>query len=110
MTSKAALLMDRGVIRVTGEEAGSFLQGLVANDVERLAAGEARYAGLLTPQGKILFDMLVVCAPGATFLIDCAVEQAVDLARRLAFYKLRSKVSIPDERADRAVSPFWAEV
>ena len=109
MTKKAALLRDRGVIAVGGEEAGSFLQGLLTNDVERLEEGEARYAGLLSPQGKILFDMLVVRAPGGAFLIDCATEQAADLARRLGFYKLRSKVSIADQSADRAVVAFWGE-
>ena len=60
MTPSAAFLEDRGVVRVSGEDAASFLQGLLTNDVETLEPGEARYAGLLTPQGKILFDMIVV--------------------------------------------------
>ena len=84
MTKNAALLGDRGVVKIDGEDAAGFLQGLLTNDVERLAVGEARYAALLTPQGKILFDMLVVRAPagsGAAFLIDCAAGQAADLAR-----------------------------
>jgi tRNA-modifying protein YgfZ len=112
MTRKSALLRDRGVVAVGGEEAASFLQGLLTNDVERLEWREARYAGLLSPQGKILFDMLVVRAPsevGPTFLIDCAAAQAADLARRLGFYKLRSKVSIADESAERAVVAYWGE-
>ncbi len=62
-------------MRVSGEDAAGFLQGLLTNDVERLAPGEARYAALLSPQGKILFDMLVVRTPdrriGATYLLDC---------------------------------------
>ncbi len=110
MTKKAALLEDRGVIRVSGEDATSFLQGLLTNDVERLKPGEARYAGLLTPQGKILFDTLVVRAPtetGAAFLLDCAAEQAADLAKRLGFYKLRARVSIADESADHRIVAFW---
>jgi tRNA-modifying protein YgfZ len=109
MAKKAALLNDRGVIAVGGEEAASFLQGLLTNDVEGLEEGEARYAGLLSPQGKILFDMLVVRAPREAFLVDCAAEQAADLARRLGFYKLRSKVSIANESADCAVVAFWGE-
>ena len=112
MSSKAALLEDRGVIRVSGEDAVSFLQGLLTNDVERLNVGEARYAGLLSPQGKILFDMLVVRAPaetGAVFLLDCARAQAADLARRLGFYKLRAKVSIADKSAAFSVVAFWGE-
>ena len=62
MHKKAAMLEDRGVISVSGEDATSFLQGLLTNDVERLGPTEARYGALLTPQGKILFDMIVVRA------------------------------------------------
>ena len=101
MHKKAAMLEDRGVISVSGADAAGFLQGLLTNDVERLAPGEARYAALLTPQGKILFDMIVVRAPGEepSYLIDCAAAQAADLARRLGFYKLRAKVV--DRRRER---------
>ncbi len=112
MTKKAAYLEDHGVIAVGGEDAASFLQGLLTNDIERLEQGEAKYAGLLSPQGKILFDMLVVRDPpeaGAAFLLDCAAAQAADLARRLGFYKLRAKVSIVDQSAERAVVAFWGE-
>src|ERR1700748_1163478 len=74
MHKKAAMLEDRGVLSVSGADSASFLQGLLTNDVEGLESGEARYAALLTPQGKILFDMIVVRAPGdePTHLIDCA--------------------------------------
>jgi hypothetical protein len=110
MTKQASLLEDRGIIRVTGEDAATFLQGLLTNDVKKLIPGEARYAGLLTPQGKILFDMIVVRIPsgsGAAFLVDCAAVQASDLARRLGFYKLRARVAIADETAAHAVVAFW---
>ncbi len=111
MSHKTALLRDRAVVRVSGEDAAGFLQGLLTNDVERLEPGEARYAALLSPQGKILFDMFVVRVPsaaGAAFLIDCAAAQAADLVRRLGFYKLRAKVAIVDESADNAVVAGWA--
>src|SRR3984957_3655496 len=103
------MLQDRGVISVSGEDATSFLQGLLTNDVERLQPSEARYAALLTPQGKILFDMIVVRAPGEepSYLIDCAAAQAADLAKRLGFYKLRAKVAIANQSADHAVAAFW---
>ena len=110
MSNKAALLEDRGVVRVSGADATGFLQGLLTNDVERLGPGEARYAALLSPQAKILFDMIVVGEPdddGAAYLLDCAAAQAADLAKRLGFYKLRAKVAIADESADRAVVAFW---
>jgi tRNA-modifying protein YgfZ len=111
MHKKAAMLEDRGVISVSGADATSFLQGLLTNDVERLAPSEARYAGLLTPQGKILFDMIVVRAPDGdepSYLIDCTAAQTTDLAKRLGFYKLRAKVAIADMSGDRAVAAFWA--
>ena len=110
MHKKAAMLEDRGVLSVSGEDATTFLQGLLTNDVERLAPSEARYAALLTPQGKILFDMIVVRAAGGEepfYLIDCTAAQAADLAKRLGFYKLRAKVAIADMSADRAVVAFW---
>jgi hypothetical protein len=103
------MLEDRGVVRVSGEDATGFLQGLLTNDVEGLGPSEARYAALLTPQGKILFDMIVVRAPGEqpSYLIDCSATQAADLAKRLGFYKLRAKVAVADETTDRAVVAFW---
>ena len=112
MHKKAAMLEDRGVLSVSGADATAFLQGLLTNDVERLEPSEARYAALLTPQGKILFDMIVVRAPGGeepSYFIDCAAAQAADLAKRLGFYKLRAKVAIADVSADRAVVAFWGD-
>jgi tRNA-modifying protein YgfZ len=109
MHQNAAHLDDRGVISVSGADAAGFLQGLLTNDVEGLAPGQARYAALLTPQGKILFDMIVVRAEGdePSYLIDCAAAQASDLVKRLGFYKLRAKVAIADESAGRAVAAIW---
>jgi folate-binding protein YgfZ len=110
MTIHSVVLADRGVLRVAGEDAAGFLQGLLTNDVEKLAAGVARYAALLSPQGKILFDFLVLRIPaasGAAFLIDCPAAEAGQLARRLGFYRLRAKAEIADESADRAVIARW---
>ncbi len=110
MSRKAAYLEDRGVVRVSGADATGFLQGLLTNDVERLGPGEARYAALLSPQAKILFDMIVVREPGGdvpAYCLDCAAAQAADLAKRLGFYKLRAKAAIADESAGRAVVAFW---
>ena len=107
MTQKAVPLEDRGVVRVAGPDAASFLQGVLTNDVEKLRPHEARYAALLTPQGKILFDFLVVRLPGDAFALDCAASQAADLAKRLNFYKLRAKVTILDDSEDHAVLAYW---
>src|ERR1700723_109612 len=110
MTQKAVFLDDRGAVRVNGVDAASFLQGVLTNDVEQLGRHEARYAALLTPQGKILFDFLVVRLPadiGATFALDCTAAQAAEVVKRLSFYKLRAKVTIADESADHGVLAYW---
>jgi folate-binding protein YgfZ len=110
MTIHSVVLEDRGVLRVAGEDAASFLQGLLTNDVEKLGPGVARYAALLSPQGKILFDFLVLRVParsGAAFLIDCPAAHAGELARRLGFYRLRAKAAIADESADCVVIARW---
>jgi folate-binding protein YgfZ len=104
-------LDDRSVLSVSGEDAAAFLHGLVTNDVEHMATGEARYAALLTPQGKILFDFFLYRAPaesGVAFLIDCPAIVAADLLKRLGFYRLRAKASIADVSADKAVVACWA--
>ena len=112
MTAMKTWLGDRGVVSVEGEDAASFLQGLLTNDVEGLAPGEARYAALLTPQGKILFDMLVVriaSTTGSAFRLDCAAAQAADLAKRLGFYKLRAKVTVIDASAISGIVALWGD-
>lgn len=110
MPANSAHLDDRGVLRVAGADAATFLQGLLTNDVEKLSAGEARFAALLSPQGKILFDFFVLRAgapTGEEFWLDCAADQVDELIRRLGFYKLRAKLAIVDERAAYGVVAFW---
>ena len=102
---KVALLTDRAVIAVSGGDAENFLQGLVTNDMEECREDHALYAALLTPQGKILFDFFIV-RTGEQFLIDCAAARADELAKRLAFYRLRAKVEIM-LRADLSVEAIW---
>jgi folate-binding protein YgfZ len=97
------LLDDRGVARVEGPDAPTFLQGLLTNDVEKLPIGQSRYAALLSPQGKILFDFLVFRRAEEAFLLDAPEDRIGDLVKRLGIYKLRAKVSVSDERAGLAV-------
>jgi folate-binding protein YgfZ len=103
VTEAAVFLKDRGVARVAGPDAAVFLQGLLTNDVEKLPVGAVRYAALLTPQGKILFDFLVHRRGEAEFLIDAPLDKTAELVKRLGFYKLRAKVEVADASADYAV-------
>jgi folate-binding protein YgfZ len=103
----SALLTDRSVLRVAGDPARHFLNNLVTTEIEALAPGEARYAALLTPQGKIIADFFVVAGPDgeAGFYIDCPAALAAELLQKLTFYRLRAKVTI--EKTDLAVIAVW---
>lgn len=97
-----SVLDDRGVLSVTGEDARSFLQGLVSNDMDKVAADRAMWAAFLTPQGKFLHDFFVVQVAhgengeGTAFLLDCEGGRRDDLRRRLRMYRLRSKADVTD--------------
>ena len=107
---QSAFLPDRGVVRITGEEAAKFLQGLVTCDVEHMVPGEARFGALLTPQGKIVADFLVLAAPdaiGGGFVIDAPRALLPDLVKKLGFYRLRAKVAIEDQSGQLGVTAFW---
>ena len=104
-TLKATTLKDRAIIRISGEEARSFLQGLVTQDVLALEPDKPRWSGLLTAQGKALFDFLL-WADGEDIVIDCEAEQADALARRLTLYRLRRKVEIT---RDDTLAVHWAK-
>ena len=106
MTIALALLADRGVVRVAGADAARLLQGVISNDVDLLDHAPALHAGLLTPQGKILFEFFLVRA-GDGFLLETQRATAAELVRRLSLYKLRAKVAIADASADYAVFVAW---
>jgi hypothetical protein len=94
---KAAFLPDRGVVKVGGEDARNFLNGLVTTDVTLVRPGLGRFAALLTPQGKIVADFIVTEAPaghGGGFLLDAPRALAKGLTDKLGFYKLRAKVMV----------------
>ena len=94
----ATTLIDRAVIRLSGEDVRGFLQGLVTQDMSLLAPDRPLWAGLLTPQGKALFDF-ILWANGGDVLIDCEAEAAEYLVRRLTLYRLRRKIAIEREEA-----------
>jgi folate-binding protein YgfZ len=105
---QATFLLDRGVLRVTGADAHKLLQGVITNNLDKLEDGAAIHAGLLTPQGKILFDFFVV-AEGDGFLIEVAKDKLPELAKRLGFYRLRAQVEIA-EAPEFAVAAAWGGV
>lgn len=107
--AKTALLPDRGVVHVLGEDAEKLLQGVITNDMDLLAEQPAIHAALLTPQGKILFEFIVVKGEGG-FLLETAKDQAPGLTKRLTMYKLRAKADIRDASADHSVLGVWGDV
>ncbi|MCW5716150.1 MAG: folate-binding protein YgfZ [Bauldia sp.] len=100
-------LPERGVVEVRGPDARHFLHNLLTTDVGRIVPGTAGYGGLLTPQGKILFDFIVHDAGGDRFLLDVAAGKAAELAKRLGFYKLRAAVEIADRSDELRVIAAW---
>jgi hypothetical protein len=107
---KAAFLPDRGVVKVSGEDARNFLNGLITTDLEQLRPGPGRFGALLTPQGKIITDFLITEAPsghGGGFLIDAPRALAKGLADKLGFYKLRAKVVVENLSDSLGVLAAW---
>lgn len=104
--TKITLLPDRGVVSVTGEDAEKLLQGTITNDMALLASQPAIHAGLLTPQGKILFSFFVVKAPDG-FLLETARAHTGALAERIGRYKLRAKAEVEDASSDYSVAAIW---
>lgn len=98
------LLNDRAVLEISGPDAVSFLHNLVTNDIAALGVGEARFAALLTPQGKILCDFLVHLADAGAaprLLLDCPKPCVADLSLRLRRYKLRARIEVQERHDDR---------
>ncbi|HVY44111.1 MAG TPA: folate-binding protein, partial [Hyphomicrobiaceae bacterium] len=106
--ARIALLPERGIVRVAGEDAGKLLQGLITNDLDRLKSSPAIHAGLLSPQGKILFEFFVA-RRGLEYLLDVRRDKADDLIKRLTLYKLRAKVSFENLSQEISVAAEWGD-
>ena len=107
---KAAFLPDRGIVKVSGEDARKFLDGLVTTNVELVKPGLGRFGALLTPQGKIIADFLVTEAPeahGGGFVFDVPLALAQAFATKLGFYKLRAKVTVENLSSQLGVLAVW---
>jgi len=84
---------DRGVLRISGDDTETFLQGLISNDIRRADETQALYAALLTPQGKYQFDFFII-RDGDALLVDCYSEDIDIFVKKLTMFKLRSKVTL----------------
>jgi hypothetical protein len=107
---KAALLPDRGVVKVVGDDARQFLNGLLSADIGKMTPESPRFAALLTPQGKIIVDCIVAEAPaadGGGFFLDCPRALSPELVGKLNFYKLRAKVIAEDLSEVLGVLAIW---
>ncbi len=103
---RRCLLPDRGSLRLEGADAVPFLQSLVSNDVTRAGHDRAVYATLLTPQGRFLFDFMIV-GDGAALLLDAEAARLADLQKRLTLYRMRSKVTIETRAGQWATGTAW---
>ena len=107
---KAALLPDRGVVKVAGDDARNFLNGLLTADIGRVTPEAPCFAALLTPQGKIVVDVIVAEAPaadGGGFFLDVPRALVKTLVDKLNFYKLRAKVLAEDRSEVLGVMAAW---
>jgi len=102
------ILEDRGILFINGFDAKEFLQNLVTNDINKVDNSNSCFASLLTPQGKFLFDFLIVKHKSGYF-IDCEKKQADYLFKKLNIYKLRSKVEIMNLSNEFVIAAFSYE-
>src|SRR5579863_8777869 len=103
-SARIARLESRALIALAGADWRGFLQGLITQDVETLRPGEARFGALLTPQGRLLFDLFVIGRTDGCWL-DCQAERRAALIQRLTIYRLRAKVTI--EADETPVLAAW---
>ena len=104
MTTRIARLVSRALIRVSGPDARPFLHNLLTQDVETLKPGELRFGALLSPPGRLLFDLFLWGEPDAVVL-DVAADRRDSLLQRLAMYRLRAQVAVDPD--DRRVLAAW---
>jgi folate-binding protein YgfZ len=98
-------LPERGIVAIEGPDARSFLQGLISSDIERVRPDQSGYGALLTPQGKFLFDFIIL--QKGELLLDTERDRLPQLVQRLLMYRLRSKVEIDDASEDLAVGALF---
>ncbi|WP_298745031.1 folate-binding protein [uncultured Brevundimonas sp.] len=107
MTTRIARLDSRAPVRVSGPEARPFLHSLLTQDVETLAPGQLRFGAMLSPPGRLLFDLFLLGEADGV-LLDVAADRRDGLLQRLSMYRLRAQVTV--EADERPVFASWPEV
>ena len=102
------ILEDRAILYINGDDAKEFLQNLISNDINKVNDNKSCFASLLTPQGKFLFEFIIVKHKSGYF-IDCEKSQANDLFKQLRIYKLRSKIEILNLSNEFVIAVFDSE-
>tara|TARA_B110001450_G_scaffold243957_1_gene255664 strand:+ start:262 stop:1155 length:894 start_codon:yes stop_codon:yes gene_type:complete len=105
---KVYILEDRGILYIKGEDAKEFLQNLISNDINKVNETNSSFSSLLSPQGKYLFDFLIL-KHKIGYFIDCEKDQAEELLKQLNIYKIRSKVEILNLSNEFVIAAFSYE-
>ena len=108
MNNSVYILKDRAILYVNGQDAGDFLQNLISNDINKVTENSSCFASLLTPQGKFLYEFIVVKHKSG-FFIDCEKSQSEEILKQLNLYKIRSKVEILNLSNEFVVASFGYE-
>jgi len=108
MNNNVYILEDRAIIYINGLDSKDFLQNLVSNDVNKVTNNSSCFASLLTPQGKFLYEFIIVKHKSG-FFIDCEKNQSQEIFKQLNLYKMRSKVEILNLSNEFVVASFGYE-
>ena len=108
MNNSVYILEDRAIIYINGEDTKDFLQNLISNDINKVTDNSSCFASLLTPQGKFLFEFILVKHKSG-FFIDCEKTQSDEIFKQLNLYKIRSKVEILNLSNEFVVASFGYE-
>ncbi len=106
-----AFLVDRAVLAICGADAETFLNRLLTQSMPQAGQTQAAYAALLTPQGKVISDMIIMRNPHQPdgFLIDCPLAVSADLVKRLSVFRLRAAVTIEDRSTELGITALWGD-
>ena len=108
MNNSVYILKDRAILYVNGQDAKDFLQNLISNDINKVTVNSSCFASLLTPQGKFLYEFIIVKHKSG-FFIDCEKSQSEEILKQLNLYKIRSKVEILNLSNEFVVASFSYE-